>query len=229
MPRKELVITTSDNDEYSGYLTLPKKAQGIGIVLLHEIYGINKSICEVADNYAQEGFAVVVPDLFWRLKPHVKLDYSDLDEAFEYYHHFNLEQGIQDVEAAVNTLREHPSCNGVVASLGFSFGGKLSFLLAAKQAVDAAVAFYGNGIVEHLDAAENISSPLQLHFAEEDEIVPLEQVEQIRRALQDDRKKEIYLYPDAEHGFYDHLRPCYDAKAAELSQRRTLKFLNHLR
>src|SRR6478752_730193 len=71
---------------FRGYLALPASGRGPGIVLCQEIFGINDYVREVADLYAEEGYVVLAPDLFWRLDKDVDLGYTEADwkKAFDY-------------------------------------------------------------------------------------------------------------------------------------------------
>ncbi|MCX7901152.1 MAG: dienelactone hydrolase family protein, partial [Burkholderiaceae bacterium] len=52
--------------EFGGYLALPPRGRGPGLVLFQEIFGVNGHIRAVAEQYALDGFVVLAPDLFWR-------------------------------------------------------------------------------------------------------------------------------------------------------------------
>ena len=68
-------------DGFSGYLSQPPTGRGPGIVLLQEIWGVNEHIRAVADQYAQDGYVVLAPDLFWRLERRVDLAYDEAGSA----------------------------------------------------------------------------------------------------------------------------------------------------
>jgi len=227
MPENTFSIEIEPNQHMSGYLAQPKGNKGPGLILIPEIFGINNSMRNIADHFAKQGFLVFAPDIFWRLKPNVDLGYegADLEEAYEYYHRFDVKTGVADLGAAAKSLRSHPSCTGKIATLGFCLGGKLSFLTAAHYPVDAAVAFYGGGIAEHLNEANNIKCPLLMHFGEDDEMIPEDQVDSIKAAFADRRNVEIFVYPGVGHAFYNHDRKSYNAAAAHLADERTLQFL----
>src|SRR4030088_2353150 len=70
-------IAAADGGTFKGYLTVPASGSGPGILLLQEIFGVNSSMREVADYYAEEGYVVLAPDLFWRLEPGIELGYSE--------------------------------------------------------------------------------------------------------------------------------------------------------
>jgi carboxymethylenebutenolidase len=227
MPGQTLSIRTTDNESFSGYLATAKEGKCPGIVLVQEIFGVNKGICEAADRFAKDGYTVLAPDLFWRFKPNIALTDKgqDLEEAFDYYHRFNVDQGVSDLGQAVKTLRQHPNCNGKVVIIGFCLGGKLAYLTAAHHAVNAAVAFYGGGIADHLNLAKKISCPLLMHFGDQDEMMPAEQIDAIRAAFANRIDVEIETYPGVGHAFYNHTRSSYNASAAALAHQKTLRFL----
>jgi len=230
MAYSTLSIRTTQNEIFSGYLAPAKNGKGPGIVMVQEIFGINKGIREAADRFAKDGYTVLAPDLFWRFKPNIELTETgeDLAEAYDYYHRFNVEQGISDLTQAVKTLRQHPACDGKVAILGFCLGGKLAYLTAAQQVANAAVAFYGAGIVNHLNLAKTIRCPLLMHFAEKDESISADQVEAICTAFTGRKEVEIEVYPGVGHAFYNHTRAAYDASAAELAHQKTVEFLKRV-
>jgi carboxymethylenebutenolidase len=174
MQGKMISISATDRGSFGGYLATPESGSGPGLVLLQEIFGVNRHIREVADLFAEEGYVVLAPDLFWRIQPGVELGYSDADfqAALRYYQRLDVDRAILDVGDALRALRAHPSCTGRVGAIGFCLGGTLAYLAAARLPIDAAVSYYGVGIEGHLDEAESIKCPIVLHFAAEDEFVP---------------------------------------------------------
>src|SRR5262249_41041475 len=83
-------VPARDGGSFRAYLATPEQGSGPGIVLLQEIFGINQYIRDVADYYAEEGYVVLAPDLFWRLEPGVELDESDFEKAFALYQKFDV-------------------------------------------------------------------------------------------------------------------------------------------
>jgi len=73
----DATIAAADGGKFKGYLAIPASGSGPGILLLQEIFGVNASMREVADHYAEEGYVVLAPDLFWRMEPGVDLDYTE--------------------------------------------------------------------------------------------------------------------------------------------------------
>ncbi|UUZ65032.1 dienelactone hydrolase family protein [Polaromonas sp. P1-6] len=199
-----LTIAASDGSgEFRAYLALPKSGKGPGIVLAQEIFGINDYVREVADYYAEEGYVVLAPDLFWRQQPNVDLGYTpdDWRKAFGFFQGFNQDQGIADIDATLAALRQRTELDGKVGVLGFCLGGKLAYLAACRCDVDVAVGYYGVGIQDNLDELKNIKGRLVLHFAEKDQFCPALARDAIFAALQGRPNVELYLYSDVDHAF----------------------------
>ena len=196
-------IRAEDGGTFRGYLAIPAAGRGPGLVLCQEIFGINDYIRDVADYYAEEGYVVLAPDLFWRIKPGIELGYSDEDQkqAFELYGKFDTAKGMKDITASVRTLRTREETVGKVGALGFCLGGRLAFLAAARSGVDCAVSYYGVTIDEYLSEASKINVPMVLHFAAEDQFAPMEKVGKIQAAFADRDNVEIYVYPGVHHAF----------------------------
>ena len=214
---------------FAGYLALPPAGHGPGLVLWQEIFGVNEHIQAVAEQYALDGFVVLAPDVFWRQAPRVQLGYeaSDRPQAMALMQGYSGADALADIAASVAALRARPEVSGrKVGSFGYCMGGRLAYLAAATAGVDAAVAFYGGGIHLQLERAAAITCPMQLHFAEHDDHIPLDAVARVAAALQQAKvQAEVHVYPGAQHGFNCWARGSYHAPSAALAHGRTLAFL----
>ena len=211
---------------FAGYLALPSGGSGPGLVLWQEIFGVNEHIRAVAEQYALDGFVVMAPDIFWRQAPRVELGYdgADRDRAMVLMKAHGAADALGDIGAAVAALRARPEVTGRVGTFGYCLGGRLAYLAAATTGVDAAVAFYGGGIHGQLDRAAAITCPVQFHYAEHDDNIPLDAVERVRAAMAD-KDAEVHIYPGAHHGFNCWARASYHAPSAALAHGRALTFL----
>ena len=217
------------NPGFSGYLAVPPAGSGPGLVLWQEIFGVNGHIRAVAEQYAMDGFVVLAPDVFWRQAPRVELNYGadDRPRAMALMKAYTDQDALADVAASVAVLRARPEVAGSkVGSFGYCMGGRLAYLTAASAAIDAAVAFYGGGIHNQLDRAAGIRCPVQFHYAERDDNIPLQAVESVRDAMQGKGKDaEVHVYAGATHGFNCWQRASYHAPSAALAHGRALAFL----
>ena len=220
-------IKSLDGGKLDGYLSGPASGLGPGIVVLQEIFGVNAYMRSVVDWYADHGFIAICPDLFWRQQPGVELtpDESGRAQAMKLYQGLDRSKAVEDSAAALEFLRQHPSCNGRVAAVGFCLGGNLAYLLSTRFKPDAAVGYYGVGIENFLDEASNLKAPLMLHIGEKDQSCPPEAQAAIHRVLDPNPLVTIHDYPGRGHAFGRPGGDSYHPADAELANLRTLEFL----
>ena len=203
-PQQTIRITANDGSgSFDAYLALPKSGNGPGLVLAQEIFGVNQTMRDVADYYAEEGYVVLVPDLFWRQEPGIELGYTPADwqRAFGFYQGFDEARGVDDLQASITALRAHERVSSNVGVLGFCLGGKLAYLAACRTDTDVAVAYYGVGIEKALDEAKNIECRLVMHIAEKDQFCPPDAQALIHKELTGCNGVEVYVYPGVDHAF----------------------------
>src|SRR3984957_12709160 len=151
------------NDSFQGYLALPKGGKGPAVIIIQEIFGVNSHIRAVAEQYAQDGYVALAPDIFWRTQPRVELTYAgaDRDKGIEILQKTDVGLAVADIGATAKALRALPEVTGKVAAIGYCFGGRLAYLAAAQGTIDLGVAYYGGGLQTQLDKAEAIKVPMQ--------------------------------------------------------------------
>jgi len=220
----------TNHGSFDAYLSLPPAGSGPGILLLQEIFGVNGHMRNVADSYAEEGYVVIAPDLFWRLQPGVQLGYDDASvaRARELRSQFDIDQGVRDIGAALAALRARPELRGKAAALGYCLGGLMAYLSAARLDVDAAISYYGVSLDAHLDEAAAINCPILFHFPENDRFAPAPLREKIRAAFAAHDDAEFFVYRGADHAFNNSMRPNYDRVAAQLARSRTIGLLRRV-
>jgi carboxymethylenebutenolidase len=221
-----LTITTPDGD-FSAYVARPKAESAPAIVVIQEIFGVNKVMRDIADGLAAQGYVAIVPDLFWRIKPGIDItDQSEAEwkRAFELFNAFDVDAGIGDIAATITKARELPGVNGKVGAVGYCLGGLLAFLTATRTDVDASVSYYGVGIEKHVNEAEKLTHPLLMHIAEKDQFVPPEAQQLILSALKDHPQIELHTYAGRDHAFAREGGAHYDAADAAKANGRSLTF-----
>ena len=217
----------SADGKFGAYLAIPHTRKGPGIVLIQEIFGVNEHIRSVAEQYAADGYLVIAPDLFWRNGHRIELGYDEAGwkRAVDLMNATDVGKAQTDIELAIDALKAQPGLDGGIASIGYCFGGLLSYHTAANGLVDVAIAYYGGGIQNQLDRADEIEVPLLMHFGEQDSHIPLEAVEKIAERFENNDNVEIVVYPEAEHGFNCSHRDSYNQRAAAEAHGNTLIFL----
>jgi len=227
MTSQTINISSEGNADFNGYLVLPPSGHGPGLILGQEIFGINPFMRRMAEQYAEEGYVVLVPDLFWRLEAGVDLGYGDADreKAFALYQQLDIDQTVKDVGTAVAALRALPECTGKVGFLGYCLGGSLAYLTAARHPIDVAIGYYGVGLEQHLDEAANINCPTLQHIAGLDDYTPADVVAQIDTAFAAHKNLKYHLYPQSDHGFTTPEKAAYDRSATAIAYSRSLAHL----
>lgn len=230
MSSRMIDLTAADGERFKSYLSVPESGSGPGILILQEIYGVNATIRAAADLFAAEGYVALAPDLFFRLQPGVELGYEPeaREKAFDLLKRFDVNQGIADIGAALHTLKGRPECSGKVAAVGYCLGGKLAYLSAARLPLDAAVAFYGGGIEQHLNEASNVRCPILFHFGGKDDHIPPAWVEKVKTAFAGREDASVLIYPEAGHGFSLPGRGSYNKLASQMAHSPTIGLLRRV-
>src|SRR6201991_1811808 len=178
------------------------------VIVLHEIFGVNPAMRDVADWLAQEGFEVLVPDLFWRVEARLALSYVEPDRtrAGEIMRNFDSDLALTDIGRLTRWLKQRSGDRHRVAAIGFCIGGKLATLLGARGEIDGGVSFYGVQLSDYVDEIAKAKSRLLLHFGGQDAQIPVTLVQRIEAASRPNPRVDVRLYPEAKHGFFNPSR-----------------------
>ena len=215
-----LTLTAGDGHSLGAYRADASGTARGGIVVLQEIFGVNTHIREVCDGFAADGFTCIAPALYDRSsQKDCDLGYTADTMAIgrKLREEFSWDDSVKDVAAAVAVL----AGEGIkVGTVGYCWGGTISYLAGTRLDVNAAVVYYGGQIVPYKD--EKARCPMLMHFGEHDAGIPLSDVEQIRVAQPE---AAVHIY-DAGHGFNCDHRGSYDEAASTLARQRTLELFN---
>lgn len=224
---RDVTVASHDGKSFGAYLAVPACGHGPGLVLCQEIFGVNDFMRRAAQLLAEEGYVVLVPDLFWRQQPGIQLTDgpADMPRAFELYQGFDVELGLRDIGSSVAALRDLPEQRGGVGVLGYCLGGKLAYLAACRLDVDVAVGYYGVGIEQSLDEAAGLRGRLVLHIAEQDGYCPPPARQRILEALGGKPGVELFVYPGVDHAFARTGGEHYDKPSALMAHQRSMAAL----
>ena len=210
--------TAADGHGLSMYRADPAGQPRGALVIVQEIFGVNSHIRAVCDDYAGQGYVAIAPALFDRAERGVELGYQpdDIARGRSIREKVSLEDALADVEAAAKEV----AGVGKIGVVGYCWGGTVAWVAATRsRTFAAAVSYYGGGVPDL--AHEQPNCPVQLHFGEQDQAIPLAGVEKLKAAHPE---LPVYLYP-AGHGFNCDQRGSYHAESARQARERSLAFL----
>jgi carboxymethylenebutenolidase len=203
-----------------GYLALPD-APGPhpGVVVIHEAYGLNDNIKDIAGRFAGQGYASLAVDLFsGRNRAICMTRYMTgmLIGSVDRY-------GISDLKAALTHLAAMPEVDPErIGAIGFCMGGGFAIAWACTdQRLKAIAPFYGAN-PRPLDAVKR-SCPVVGSYPEKDFTAGAGRA--LDRALDTTGiAHDIKIYPGAGHSFFNDRGRAYNKPAADDSWARVLGF-----
>ncbi len=224
--RAQTITLTSGNDEIEAYAVTPDgDGPRGGVVVIHHLPGYDRGTKEIARRFAELGYDVICPNLFYRQAPGAEP--SDAAAAARAQGGISDAQLVTDVGAAAQYLRALPTSNGRVGVIGYCSGGRQSVLAACNLPLDAAVDCYGAYVtgtppdgfplkVSNLvDQLPNLSCPLLGLFGNEDKHPSPEHVDELAQLLTEHGKEfDFHRYDGAGHAFFSPDRPSYNVAAA---------------
>jgi carboxymethylenebutenolidase len=224
-----------DGDILRGYLARPATASpSPGMVLIPDVRGLYEHYRDVARRFAGEGFATLAVDLYSREgTPNL----PDMEAVFRWMRELPDERVLGDLGAAVGYLGQRAEIDRQrIGITGFCMGGQYALMTACTvDGIAACVSWYGmlryaattpKKPRSPLELAPRLSCPYLGLFGEEDAIIPLADVEELRDILAREGKTfDIKTYPGAGHAFFNDSRPdAYRPAAAADAWPRALAF-----
>jgi carboxymethylenebutenolidase len=196
------------------------------VVMIHEWWGLNDNIKEMADELAGEGYVVLGADLY---NGEVATDPNRARELSSSVGE-NPQQAITNLQSAVQYLASLPNVNSSrIAGLGWCFGGGQSLQLALnseQHPLAATVIYYGN-LVNDTSELSKIKWPVLGIFGEQDNSIPVDSVRAFGRGLNETGiTNEIYIYPGVGHAFANPSGDNYAPQETADAWQKTLKFLD---
>ena len=212
------------------WLAYPGRRPAGAVLLLHEMFGLNRNMRAQADWVTALGHIALAPDLYWRNPPGRELDpdggQREWERGFALLGDFDDALAVKDLIAALAFARDMSGCNGRAGTVGFCLGGRLAARMAATSDADCNVSYYGVGIETLLPDLAALQSPLLLHLAGRDRFVPRAEQERIISAFEGNAIAEVVVHPAADHAFARTGARSFDARAADVAHARTEALLN---
>jgi len=220
MPKTSTVSITTDVSNLSAYLAEPEgDGPYPGVVVIHEIYGLNDDIKGIAERFAAAGYAALAVDLFAGRNRALCMFRFMGSMFLNSLHH----GGIGDLKEALSFLERRPNVDAArLGAIGFCMGGNFAICWACTDPRLKVVApFYGMN-PRPLKAVVR-ACPVVGSYPERDFTAGAGRA--LDAAL--DRYKishDVKIYPGAGHSFFNRFGRSYDEAASADAWRRTLKF-----
>jgi carboxymethylenebutenolidase len=215
------------------YVALPQGGHKKPVVIVvPEVWGLHEYIRDVCRRLAKDGYLAIAPDFFARAgDPAPLTEWADILKIVATATHAQV---MGDIGATLGMI-ERGDLRGAdssrVAITGFCWGGLITWMACAEFAqFKAGVAWYGrvakpaapNAMFTDnrpfpVDVAAQLKAPVLGLYAENDQSIPLSDVEKMRAALAAAGKTQssIHVYPGTQHGFHADYREIYDEAAAK--------------
>jgi carboxymethylenebutenolidase len=241
MGKGDVTLDTSDGPMRLYEATPDRAGASAAVIVIQEAFGVNEHIEDVTRRVADAGYHAVAPALFHRAGGGTA-PYDDFSKVLPFFEGLTDDGILVDVDATIAHLNRAGFANDKIGIVGFCMGGRVTFLVAVRRRLGAAVGFYGGGIVTSrfpqfpplIGEASSLQTPWLGLFGDADGGIPIEDVERLRATLAAGgpgtvAEHEIVRYPGAEHGFHCDVRPSYNESAAKDAWSRTLEwFHRHL-
>lgn len=219
---REVALTASDGNRFAAYAADAGSPTGAGIVILPDVRGLHPYYRELALRFAEAGSDAVAIDYFGRTA-----GVSPRGDEFDHMPHIaqTTWAGIRaDAVAAGLELRESRRVRALF-TIGFCFGGRMSFDMATVPELDLSgvIGMYGvpvgggrNDAPVPADVAGQMRCPVLGIFGGADGAIPPDAIAAFDAALAGAGVEHRFVtYPDAPHSFFDRKQAEFaDASAA---------------
>ena len=216
-------IAGADGFEFSAYhepAFTPRKG---GVVVIQEIFGIDRHVRADVERWAKMGYEAVAPALFDRREPDFHAEHDDAGIKAGVAHAMGtpLDQALSDIAACRDFLK---SRGEKVCVVGYCYGGSLAWLASTRlTGLSAASSYYGSLVKQF--AAETPACPTIVHLGRTDPGIPADEV--AAEVAKHHADVPVYIYEAAGHGFNNQSPERYNAEAADLARHRTLELFDN--
>jgi len=206
MVSKTLNVSTANGDTTARIVT-PAGGSNKAVVIIHEWWGVNDHILDIAGRYADEGFVAIAADLYRGRTT------KDKAEARRLMHDLAIDDGIDTISRTVAAASEELGISHFGIT-GYCMGGTFALRSACEvEGVSAAAAFYGD--IPDEEALQKLTVPTLFISGTRDEWINPEKVALLEMAAEKFELPITSVKYNADHAFFNDTRPeVYDQTAA---------------
>jgi carboxymethylenebutenolidase len=198
------------------YSSVPSGTVRGGIIVLQDTFGVTGYLEGVCDDLAAAGWHALAPHLFHRTGSPV-VAFDRIEDSTPHRTAMTGAGILADTDACLAYLASVGLASVHVGAMGFCMGGTIAFFLDTQRDLGAAVSFYGHlagssweGVPSALDTYIELRAPWLGQFGDEDKMIPIADVEQLRASLADTDlgvATRIIRYVGANHAFHRKVTP----------------------
>ena len=206
MVSKTLNVSTANGDTTARVVT-PAGGSNKAVVIIHEWWGVNDHILDIAGRYADEGFVAIAADLYRGRTT------KDKAEAGKLMHDLAIDDGIDTISRTIAVASEELGISHFGIT-GYCMGGTFALRSACEvEGVSAAASFYGD--IPDEEALEKLTVPTLFISGTRDEWINPEKVALLEMAAEKFELPITSVKYNADHAFFNDTRPeVYDQTAA---------------
>jgi carboxymethylenebutenolidase len=220
------ISTTTTSSSIESNISANSNNTFPAVVMIHEWWGLNENIKNIAETLAKEGYVVLAVDLYNGQVANTTESAQNLVSKVRE----NPSESINNLQHAVRYLASLENVNSSkIASLGWCFGGGQSLQLALNTEPEyplaATIIYYGN-LVSDQESISKIKWPVLGIFGDQDQSISVESVKQFEEALNKNGiTNEIYIYKGVGHAFANPSGDNYAPQETQDAWEKTVSFL----
>ncbi len=220
MKTETLEFNTAKGDT-TAYVAVPDEVsdETKAVVIIHEYWGLNDHIKDIAGRYASEGFIAIAPDLYRGTVTKDKQEATKLMNALE------IEDGLNIIDRVVVEATEKYKISRFGIT-GFCMGGTFALQAACKlEGIHAAAPFYGD--IPDEFTLQNMKCPVIFISGTKDQWINTDKVSELERIAKANTLPIESVKYEADHAFFNNTRPeVYDKTAAKDAWAKVVAFFN---
>ncbi len=207
----------------TAYAALPDddgETAGKFVIVIHEYWGLNDNIKDIANRYAGEGFTAIAPDLY-----RGKIA-GNPQEAGEMMNALELEDGLDTIKNTIANIQEKYGALHIGIT-GFCMGGTYALQSVCHlEGLNAAAPFYGD--IPDEATLQNLKTPVLFISGKKDKWITPERVrEELELVAKNNMLPVESVAYDADHAFFNDKRPeVYNEDAAKDAWKKVIAFFN---
>ncbi|XAH24984.1 dienelactone hydrolase family protein [Xylophilus sp. GW821-FHT01B05] len=218
------------------YYAAPAGKTGLPVILVvQEIFGVHAYIEDVCRRFAKLGYLAIAPDLYARQGD--ATGYTDIPKLMaDIVSKVPDAQVLGDLDGALAWAAANGGDTARAGITGFCWGGRITWLYAARGPVKAGVAWYGRLVGDKtaltpqqpVDIGAGLRAPVLGLYGADDSGIPLDTISKMKMALASGtaaaQASQFLVYQGAGHAFHADYRPSYRQAPAEEGWRRALEW-----